>query len=35
LPRSTQVAELVDAVVRENLWVESDAKYIRKADVKA
>jgi hypothetical protein len=35
LLRSTQVAGLVDTVVRENLWVESDAKYIRKADVKA
>jgi cytochrome P450 len=35
LPRSTQVADLVDAVVRENPWAESDAKYIRKAGAKA
>jgi cytochrome P450 len=31
LPRNKQVAGLVDAVVSENPWVESDAKHIRKA----
>jgi len=31
LPRSVQVADLVKAVVTEHPWVESDAKYIRKA----
>ena len=34
LPRSTQAADLVDAVVKENPWVESDARYIKKAVVK-
>jgi cytochrome P450 len=29
-PRSAQVADLVEGVVRDHPWVESDAKYIRK-----
>jgi cytochrome P450 len=31
VPRSAQVAELVEAVVKDHPWVESDAKYVRKA----
>jgi cytochrome P450 len=33
-PRSAQVANLVDAVVEQHPWAESDAKHIRKAGVK-